>query len=261
MRDDGRAQDVGLLQLFGALPLGDTSASTTEMVKSNKVAATASAWEVSRLKKAERGVRQLDDGRFVGTGDELHDRKGANFNLDFGPLSLLDTGLEGLIGLPQGQPEAAMRAEHCSSPDSDVEFKSSGASTKISTSRHEWKCVVDFTSAPEGFEHPVPGVEGATRRFLPLRELEELVAQKNAELEARGFPHMRVTLWEAVAARLYTSPMYFKYNNSLRACSADATRFAKEAAALCLGNTYVCSIHAANSAVVKLSKLTKVCKI
>ena len=231
------------------------------MVKvANDPGPTASGWDALRLKKADRGVRQLEDGMFVGTGDEaLHDRKGAKINLDFGSLSLLDTGLEGLIGLPQGQPEAVMRAEHINFPDSDMEFKSGKG--MISTSRHEWNCVVELASAPEGFEHPIPGVEGATRRFLPLKELERLVAQKNAELEARGFPHMQATLWEAVAARLYTGSMYFKYNNTLRACSAGANASAKEAAALCLGNTYVCTIHAANSAIVKLSKLTRVCKI
>ena len=98
---------------------------------------------------------------------------------------------------------------------------------------------------------------------MTRKELEEQVANKNAELTRMGFAHMKLTLWEAVAARLYTGPMYVKYNSVLRSYSdkgkAAGTDFwTKQCQQLTKGNTYVCTIFAANSAAIKLSKLTPV---
>ena len=216
--------------------------------------------DAARRLMGSNGVRQTENGTFVSTSDEpLHNRKGAKFTMSLGPLSMLDTGLEGLIGLPQGQPELAMKAEHCDEADSNVAFSSPNLESVPTTSRHEWTCIVVAKQAPEGFEHPI---EGVTRTFVPLARIEEILATKNAELEARGFPHMQVTLWEAVGARLYTGSMFWKYNNVLRSHDEDQPdQRVLEGAALRRGNEYVCTIHATNSAVIKLSKLTRVCKV
>ena len=57
---------------------------------------------------------------------------------------------------------------------------------------------------------------------------------------------------ELIGARLYTGPCFAKYNAVLRqhaGCVADFE-------ALCRGNTYTCTLHACNSALIKLSKLS-----
>ena len=54
--------------------------------------------------------------------------------------------------------------------------------------------------------------------------------------------------------------MYMKYNAVLRAQSGDHHLVEAERE-LCRGNKYATSIHATNSCVLKLSKLTKACKV
>ena len=80
----------------------------------------------------------------------------------------------------------------------------------------------------------------------------------NERLRSGG--HSEMILEELVAGRLYTGPMYFKYNTVLRAKTRDPqmVRIAKE---LTKGNGYATSIHAINSCVIKLSKLTKAGKV
>ena len=78
--------------------------------------------------------------------------------------------------------------------------------------------------------------------------------EKNREL--RAAKHEPMVLEEAIGARLYSGPMYEKYNLVLRSRSGNEYmlgRFKKE----CQGNTYTTTLHAINSAVVKLSKLTQ----
>ena len=65
---------------------------------------------------------------------------------------------------------------------------------------------------------------------------------------------------ELVSARLYTGPLYEKYNAVLRAASGNDYLVKKEAA-LCMGNKYATTIHSINSAVLKLSKLTVICRV
>lgn len=209
------------------------------------------------------------NGKYVSSdGKPLHQRHGASARtMDFGALDLLDTGLEGLIGLPQGQPEATMRAEHCESEDSRETFQPYEGVDELTTSQAEWDFVVSLTTAPANYERlaVLDGRGGKTpRNFMTRQELEEQVANRNAELTGMGFPHMKLTLWEAVAARLYAGPMYVKYNGVLRSYSSDKSKAAgtafwtKQCQQLTKGNTYVCTIFAANSAAIKLSKLTPV---
>ena len=66
---------------------------------------------------------------------------------------------------------------------------------------------------------------------------------------------------EVTAGRMYTGPIFHKYNLVLRA-SGDGPDFIKrDYAALCRGNTYTTTLHVLNSCIVKLSKLTKVTKV
>lgn len=67
-------------------------------------------------------------------------------------------------------------------------------------------------------------------------------------------------LEELLGGRLYTGPMYMKYNAVLRSYSGDAYLL-KQYKELCLGNQYVSTIHAINSCVIKLSKLSVAGKV
>mmetsp|Transcript_63117 Transcript_63117/g.206030 ORF Transcript_63117/g.206030 Transcript_63117/m.206030 type:complete len:143 (+) Transcript_63117:705-1133(+) len=65
---------------------------------------------------------------------------------------------------------------------------------------------------------------------------------------------------ELLAARLYSGPMYEKYNAQLRATSNN--EFLKQKGdKLLMGNSYVTTIHGISSCVVKLSKLMVACDI
>ena len=65
---------------------------------------------------------------------------------------------------------------------------------------------------------------------------------------------------ELVGGRMYTGPCYAKYNAVLRAKSKDPF-LVDQCRKITLGNTYTTSIHAINSCVIKLSKLTKAGKV
>ena len=80
------------------------------------------------------------------------------------------------------------------------------------------------------------------RRYMSAGGLLETHA--NARLRAEG--HTEVILEELLAGRLYTGPMYQKYNAVLRAKSGDAF-LTKKAAQLCLGNSYATTVRAHGS--------------
>ena len=71
------------------------------------------------------------------------------------------------------------------------------------------------------------------------------------ELEALG--ETLLLMAEALGGKLYTGPLFVKYNDILR-------KFGP-ALAGCLGNRYVTTIHVINSCIVKGSKLTVVGKV
>ena len=241
----------------------------------------------------------------------------------YGSLDVFFGGLEALLGPPQvvkdpdhpkGQPtiRKAMENEHVSMKDSPITFTSSNGVTTDSITEWEfaYKPTRKFGQYPErkGFEEEHPEWR---RHPKPLAEfLEEgglLEVEANAKLRAEG--HAEVILEEVLAGRLYTGPMYQKYNAVLRAKSGDAF-LAKQCTSpppprhvtsiglrqsdpsaslatyllcfaeclcaarppphprptradrdLCHGNNYVSTIHAINSCVIKLSKLTVAGKV
>ena len=89
------------------------------------------------------------------------------------------------------------------------------------------------------------------RELIPLRQLHTRLAERNRALEAQGEPPL--TLPEALGGRMYTGPLFVKYNAILRGFGAALEQ--------CKGNTYTTSLHAINSCIVKNSKLTKATKV
>ena len=185
----------------------------------------------------------------------------ASFEMAYGGVELFYSGLDGLLGSPllvDGSFKTAMEREHTKGDDATEEFTSSNGMT--TTSLREW----EFVIAPkEGAEYPERrGFRDAhpesCRKLAPLGAFAPALAERNAALAAAG--HATIIEEEIIAGRLYTGPLYEKYNTVLRAKSGNTFLVAK-CASLCRGNEYATTIHAINSCVIKGSKLMKAVKV
>ena len=231
------------------------------------------------------------------TGDDLNSKyveEGA-FELAFGAKSDFFAGLEPRIGLPSVQIMNTMIQEHCDSCDSTKQWTSGnyGIST---TPRTEFRlvaqeCVKEFDQMISDGE-ALPAEWRASRDSLVEtcpdllhNDFEWPQETKNvhharAQNKSSGFlgylhhtmnmrladSHERVLLFpEALALRLYTGPLFEKYNSVCRGGSltGDSVAFMKEKfEELCGGgdgevNRYTTTIYVVTSALIKASKLTK----
>jgi hypothetical protein len=215
---------------------------------------------------------------------------GGTFELATGSLDQFFDGLEGLLGPPllhEGSILKSMGREHTTEADSSVPFNTSNGMFGV-TSREEWEFVADPSPGEVYLERQSFRSEesaGLQRKAIPLKEMEGRMDGINARLTERRFAPMIVE--ELVGGRLYTGPMYEKYNSVLRFFSGTTT-YASRAAVpflqtkceqLGLGEwfehpgdatdgtagvrwkwlsltRYATTIHSINSAVLKLSRLT-----
>jgi len=272
------------------------------------------------------------------TAMQLHDKflqDGAPL-LTYGDLNTFFGGLEAMVGAPLPRVRDAMAAEHTKQRDSHLVFTAENYGT-TTTSATEWAFVAEPESRPHDkwpveaklvpklvltlkpdssksepvgvrIEIVAPEHRKPRRAPMSIPKLRWRVAERGVRLQAQGEPAL--TLEEAFGARLYTGPLFVKYNAVLRGldspvlylrcemvrlcCSAeDAALHAKaaeEAKAKRLAekpsfgarkptaadevalreytraayeevvkriNKYTTTLHAINSVVVKLSKLTK----
>jgi hypothetical protein len=221
------------------------------------------------------GVEKLRAQK-VGSSTALNDKFQASgkFEMSYGSLSLFYGGLESLLGPPQMHKDPdledspatllkAMENEHCKGDDALVPFDTSNGMRTHSAL--EWEAVTaPRKGAKGGFEYPE---RASLRDSRPdccrrLRSKEEMceVMEEQCNSRLRKESHSEMIVEEMLAGRLYTGPMYMKYNAVLRAKSK-ADMLIKAWKALCMGNDYVTTIHAINSCVLKLSKLTKAAKV
>ena len=149
--------------------------------------------------------------------------------MSYSGLSEFFSGLEGKIGAPDANVEAAMAADHCKRPDSHQQFTTKNYEI-TTTSEEEWL----FVASPEGRTFPeemklnralemqqqnvldpkddlAKLLRSGARKRTPLGRtaIEELVKAKNDQLDRLGEPPLRV--YEAYGARLYTGPLFQKY--------------------------------------------------
>ena len=187
----------------------------------------------------------------------------STFTLKYGDLSTFYGGLESKIGSPEPRIFEAMEREHTGEKDSDETYTTSNYALRT-TPKLEWWFVAtpereDIVWPREGLEIAAPG-QG--RAPLLLKDdtpgadsldwrLDKGPNSINSRLKERGEPVM--LLEEAIGGRLYTGPMFAKYNDTLRGFGP--------ALAGCQGNTYTTTIHVINSCIVKSSKLTKVATV
>lgn len=152
----------------------------------------------------------------------------------FGDPVLFHRGLDAHIGAPDFRVEIAIRAEHCGSADSDDEFQTFNYGGTVTTPRLEY----EFVAEPDLSRKDYPGMTGAHPR-RPIK-LESLRSHQYFNCLTRA---------ELLALRLFTGPMYMKYNAVLR-------QFPPSVHGGLKGNQYRTTIHAIVSGVIKLSQCT-----
>ena len=205
----------------------------------------------------------------------------ASFEMAFGGVELFFKGLEGLIGAPRtsrsgeggGAPSLlnTMRNDHCAMRDSATPFWTSNG-MEDAVSKEEWEFVVapkrKKEYAERGGDFRSKHSEWC-RQALPLPLYEARMARVNDKLQKAG--HEPLIKEELVGGRLYTGPMFEKYNAVLRWFSGNAM-LQKNCVRLGLGewrggggwhwfNQYTTTIHAINSFILKASKLTRASKV
>ena len=223
------------------------------------------------------------------TARELHDKfcqdKSA-IQMSYGDLSIFHRGLEGAVGPPHTDLETGVEREHCKARDSQSAFTATNYGT-LTTSEIEY----NFVTEPFGegrFEivhangqqyeldleddlsywpceaklegYPLDSKEGRMRRNArTIESYTQEMQRRNDLLAEQKVPPLQTL--EFVGARLYSGPLYCKYNAVLRGHPNYASRTAHtKFMDLCLGNTYATTLHVINSAIGKLSKLTPAAK-
>jgi NLR family CARD domain-containing protein 3 len=97
------------------------------------------------------------------------------------------------------------------------------------------------------------------RQPLPPSAFDQKRGELNAKLQSMGEPEL--LLWEMIGSRLYTGPMFAKYNTVLRGLGAGKhavdTHMVSQFTALCKGNMYPTTLHVINSSIIKLSKVCR----
>ena len=168
----------------------------------------------------------------------------------FAADELFAAGIDGIVGPLDVQYIRAMFNEHCLNAEASKQFTAWNAGHEIKTTpEREWLFVVgrdglDKSSWTFDVERAEPVVEEGM--MVEGRNAEKLAALlRSPEVE-----RSKVTVAEVVALRLYTGPMYVKYNAVLRGM----------AVATAGGTIYSSTVHLICSGLHKLSRVSKVPK-
>jgi hypothetical protein len=153
------------------------------------------------------------------------------FEGKFGDIADFLKGLDSFIGLPNANVENAIRVEHMYSRDSKVPFELNGVQY---SPQQEYEFVVNPLVTTT-----YPKTEGPRcREIHPLDNF----------LQSEKCTAAKLLREEVIALRLYTGPMYYKYNTVLR-------KFPVDAFAGLQGNSYTTTLHAIVSGIIKLSHI------
>ena len=253
------------------------------------------------------------EGFTGGTTSKFFEDDASSSTLKFGDTSVFYEGLDGFIGPPNPDLGDAMQNEHCRAADADKEFLVPNYRTRTTSRKEYWfvadpsdgrKAELEIRAWPhEGalFDEATGTAKNkeearkAARKPLPLSSFEAERNERNAQLSEKGLDPLQEE--ELVAARLYTGPMYVKYNWVLRsighirsATERDASfseqqlrdklvergraeyEKLKQGSSLgdgrlgdttgaTEGNLYTTTLHVISSAVLKLGKLTRANKV
>ena len=168
----------------------------------------------------------------------------------FAADELFAAGIDGIVGPLDVQYIRAMFNEHCLNAEASKQFTAWNAGHEIKTTpEREWLFVVgrdglDKSSWTFDVERAEPVVEEGM--MVEGRNAEKLAAL----LRSPEVKRSDVTVAEIVALRLYTGPMYVKYNAVLRGM----------AVATAGGTIYSSTVHLICSGLHKLSRVSKLPK-
>jgi hypothetical protein len=121
---------------------------------------------------------------------------------------------------------------------------------------------LDLPSWPLESHYLVQAGGAAPRQPCPLSDFEAERRRLAERLRAVAGIEGRPSHVDVLCGRLYTGPLFVKYNAVLRGASADAPPYLRRRVhELCLGNQYTTTLHALNSMLLVLSHLTAVRRV
>lgn len=201
---------------------------------------------------------------------ETFAKEAASRLLVFGPRPLYYSSLRDFIGSPASDGLAAMGREHTVQADSDLDFVAPNHDIRT-TSKVEWYIVTDPDKAKMELDlHVWPMGGGHTPIELGCRHIHSptgehfasRIADVNGRLRMAGDKEP-LTLEHFCALRMYTGPIYVKYNFILRgAHSALSNDFiSRYVERYCCNNKYPTTLLYLCLGITKLSRITKAQKV
>jgi hypothetical protein len=221
--------------------------------------------------RAKRSAKRLA-GDFMLTKQEKAHKLHETIKIDTGARKLSyarsDVFFRGLntvvgrAGAEAGDNELLMSLmfeEHNNAVDSDLTFEPPNFLIPT-TSQVEWYAVVDPEHGLRILKiHSWPKEQrtSVSRNLKPPGDFKEPWDRVNEQLAKLG--ESPLLLNGFVCLRLYTGPMYFKYNTVLRGVSVPGCKAPLEGMFndLCKGNKYTNTLHAISASVCKLSRVSK----
>lgn len=233
------------------------------VLRSQQQEAAAKRKEEKKKNKKEPSAKTYHDAIKVG---------GANVRqLSYGTSEVFFRGLAkvvGRAGADAGDTEKLMdlmAKEHCEAIDSTATFEPPNFLIPT-TSRIEWYAVANPSRGLQ-----ILGISdwpkeqrlgaGKSRQLLPPSHFKPEWDAMNSKLAAIG--ETPLLMHGFVSLRLYTGPMFFKYNNVLRGvdvpgCKAPCRDLFMM---LCQGNLYGNTLHVIAASINKLSRVTTACTV
>jgi len=183
-------------------------------------------------------------------------------------------GLDKLVGQAQSLEVATLAAEHTSRDDAERMFEVGNYGTRTA-SLVEWAFVAEPQALSstrlrrllQSGEFSMGDVAGAfprevsidseahRRKLLTIGSYSHARAECDTKLMKLGLAPVSDT--EFVSARLYTGPMYLKYNAVLRAAPGLSRPLSEFASRLCQGNKYETTLHGISAAIQKLGSIQR----
>ena len=225
----------------------------------------------ARAREIAANAKKVDENAEPDMNDpETFTASPALRKLTYGPPHLFHSTLRDSVGSPSIDGLAAMCREHTVQADSDVEFLAPNYEIRT-TSKLEWYIVADPDKAKEelGLDDWVAG-GGHTPVDLGFRHVNSpngehfapKIAEVNHKLSKIGDKE-KLKLEHFCALRMYTGPIYIKYNFILRGAwsfysNAFIDNYIKTS---CRGNKYPTTMLYMCLGIQKLSRITKAQKV
>ena len=204
--------------------------------------------------------------------------------MSFGGLDAFYGGLEAQIGPPQPQVFAGMEAEHLRGADAVAEWTTANYGL-ATTAAAEWRFVVEAAATKVEESTELLPDRSRCRQPVPLHVFEKAAEPKNEALRRAKQPEL--TTDEIIGARLYTGPLFEKYNAVMRGLNGGVPFLRRQLVRLCAQpgtlavyddacnagvadafstalattNTYITTLHVINSSIVKIGRLTTACRV